>query len=79
MLNFTHERSESPGAERKVDVSSIEGAERATFAAGCFWGVEAAFREIEGVVKTAVGYTGGTLRIRATSGSVRVPPATPSR
>jgi peptide-methionine (S)-S-oxide reductase len=34
---------------------------KATFGAGCFWGVEAAFRQIDGVTATRVGYTGGTL------------------
>jgi peptide-methionine (S)-S-oxide reductase len=46
-----------------VDAWAKEGSktmQKATFAAGCFWGVEAAFRRLEGVAETCVGYTGGT-------------------
>ena len=35
--------------------------QKATFAAGCFWGVEATYRQLKGILKTRVGYCGGSL------------------
>ena len=52
-------RPAPPAAELSAARRDLDGAECLTVAAGCFWGVEAAFRDVHGVVETAVGYTGG--------------------
>lgn len=44
-----------------MDTKTENEQEKATFGAGCFWGIEAAFRQVKGVTSTSVGYMGGTL------------------
>ena len=53
----TEKASSTPAAAAKKEDSKMQ---KATFGGGCFWGVEAAFRQIKGVTSTAVGYAGGT-------------------
>src|SRR5579863_7790245 len=52
---------EQPIPPPKVDVPRAEaaGRETAVFAGGCFWGTQAVFERVRGVIKTTVGYSGG--------------------
>lgn len=59
---FTHAAPKLPIPPAKVDASlaNAAGQETAVFAGGCFWGVQAVFERVRGVVKTAAGYSGGS-------------------
>ncbi len=48
-----------PAAKVDVALAAEEGRQTAVFAGGCFWGTQAVFERVKGVIKTTVGYSGG--------------------
>ena len=53
-------KSPIPAATADVPLAATSGKQTAVFAGGCFWGTQAVFERVKGVVKTTVGYSGGS-------------------
>lgn len=51
-----------PAAKTDVPLASAPGHETAVFAGGCFWGTQAVFERVKGVLTTAAGYSGGSAK-----------------
>ena len=49
-----------PPAKVDVPVAAAAGEQTAVFAGGCFWGTQAVFERVKGVIKTTAGYAGGS-------------------
>ena len=49
-----------PAAKVDLPLASTVGKETAVFAGGCFWGTQAVFQRLKGVIHTTAGYAGGT-------------------
>src|ERR1700684_3869970 len=49
-----------PPAKVDTSLAGVSGQQTAVFAGGCFWGVQAVFERVKGVVKTTAGYAGGS-------------------
>jgi peptide-methionine (S)-S-oxide reductase len=49
-----------PAAKEDVPLASASGKQIAVFAGGCFWGTQAVFERVKGVIKTTAGYSGGS-------------------